>query len=295
MTNKEPIIVALIALYKPQKSEMANIEKYIDDLDYCFLLDDSGESHGEACKELLDKFSGKVEYYCNPENIGLVASVNNGFKMAEKYGADWALVMNPDGTFQNNAIKIFRRYIKETDTKEVGIIAPRFNIDRRPREAGHGYAEIKYADMTGCLYSIPILHKLGYYDQNTYFYGLDTEYCLRVLRNKYKIIECSEAVLNHRPAETYHVKVLGKTIFRCGKDNPQRYYYQFRSAYYINSLYHDFHNLAFHVYKWLKAVLFFDNKKEYFKMIKMGIFDAKHGFYGNINDRKAFYKKGIKE
>ena len=30
-------------------------------------------------------------------------------------------------------------------------------------------------------------------------------------------------------------------------------------------------------------------------MIKMGIFDAKHGFYGNINDRKAFYKKGIKE
>ena len=223
MTNKEPIIVALIALYKPQKSEMANIEKYIDDLDYCFLLDDSGESHGEACKELLDKFSGKVEYYCNPENIGLVASVNNGFKMAEKYGADWALVMNPDGTFQNDAIKIFRKYIRETDTKEVGIIAPRFNIDRRPREAGHGYAEIKYADMTGCLYSIPILHKLGYYDQNTYFYGLDTEYCLRVLRNKYKIIECSEAVLNHRPAETYHVKVLGKTIFRCGKDNPQRF------------------------------------------------------------------------
>ncbi len=287
MVNEKSIIVGLIALYKPQKEEMANIEKYLDGLDYCYLLDDSGESHEEACRDLLDKFPGKMEYYCNPKNMGLVASVNNGFKMAEKYGADWALVMNPDGTFQNDAIKIFRKYIKETNTEEVGIIAPRFNIDRRPREAGVGYAEIKYADMTGCLYNIKILNELGYFDQNTYFYSLDREYCLRILRNKYKIIECSGAVLNHRPAETYEVKLFGKIVFKCGKDNPQRYYYQFRSAYYINKKYHILHNFPFQMYKLLKVVLFFDNKKEYFKMIKLGIYDAKRGFYGNINDREG--------
>lgn len=287
MNNKEPNIVGLIALYKPQKDEMANIEQYIDDLDYCYLLDDSGENCEEVCRCLMDKYPGKVEYYCNPKNIGLVASVNNGFKMAEKHGADWSLVMNPDGTFQTDAIKVFRKYIREHDTGKVGIIAPRFNIDRRPREAGQGYVEIKYADMTGCLYNSKILNELGYYDQNTYFYGLDREYCLRVLKNNYKIIECSAAVLNHRPAETYEVKILGKTVLKCGKDNPQRYYYQFRSKYYIYKKYHNFNSWFSGVTKLLKVVLFFDNKKEYYKMIKLGIYDAKRGFYGNINDRKV--------
>lgn len=41
--------------------------------------------------------------------------------------------MNPDGTFQNNAIDIFRNYIDGNDTSEVAIIAPRFNIDRRKK------------------------------------------------------------------------------------------------------------------------------------------------------------------
>ena len=114
------------------------------------------------------------------------------------------------------------------------------------------------------------------------------EYCLRVKKNGYRIIECSEAVLNHKPAETYAVKLFGKTPFKVGKDNPQRYYYQFRSGYYIYKKYHSFYCFAFSVYKWLKVVLIFDNKKEYFKMINLGIRDAKRGFFGNIKDREKW-------
>ena len=194
--------------------------------------------------------------------------------------------MNPDGTFQNNAISIYKQYISQNNTDDVGIICPVFNIDRRPKEAGIGVREVKYPDMTGCLYNTKILSQIGFYDEKTYFYGLDLEYCLRVKKNGYRIIECSEAVLNHKPAETYDVTLFGKTLFKCGKDNPQRYYYQFRSAYYICQKYHSFYCFAFHVYKWLKVVLFFDNKQKYFKMINLGVKDAKSGFYGNINDRE---------
>lgn len=144
---------------------------------------------------------------------------------------------------------------------------------------------IEYPDMSGCLYNMKVLDKLGYYDQNTYFYGLDEEYCIRVRKNGYKIIQCSEAVLNHHPAETYCVRFLGKTVLKCGKDNPQRYYYQFRSGYYIHKKYHNLHNFMFCVYKFTKVVLFFDHKKEYFKMVRIGIMDAKNGFYGNIKER----------
>jgi len=285
-SDKQDIIMGIVPLYKPKLDEMENIKKYIDKLDYCFLLDDSGTSNIEVCQYLIDKFPGKVEYVCNSQNIGLCASVNNGFQLAINKGADWVLIMNPDGTFQNDALSIYRTYIKEADITNVAIIAPVFNTDRRQKKAGEGYRLIKYADMTGCLYNAIILQRLEFYDQKTYFYGLDVEYCLRVIKNNYQIIECSEVVLNHHPAETYNVKILGKTIFKCGKDNPQRYYYQFRSAYYIYQRYHNLFNIAFHIYKFLKVILFFDNKKEYKEMIKLGICDAKRGYYGKITERE---------
>lgn len=280
------MIIGLIAMYMPNPNEIDNISKYIGELDYCYLLDDSAQDNSSVVQTLVDQHPGKVEYYMNPYNRGLVGSVNNGFRMAIEKGADWVLVMNPDGTFQNNAISIFKKYISQNNTDDVGIICPVFNIDRRPKETGIGTREVRYPDMTGCLYNTRILSQIGFYDQKTYFYGLDLEYCLRVKKNGYRIIECSEAVLNHKPAETYNVKLFEKTIFKCGKDNPQRYYYQFRSAYYIWKNYHSFYCFAFHVYKWLKVVLFFDNKKEYYKMINLGIRDAKRGFFGNIKDRE---------
>lgn len=273
-------------MYMPKPNEIGNISKYIEELDYCYLLDDSAQDNSSVVQTLLDEHPGIVQYYMNPYNMGLVGSVNNGFRMAIEKGADWVLVMNPDGTFQNNAISIFKQYISQNNTDDVGIICPVFNIDRRPKEAGIGVREVNYPDMTGCLYNTKILSQIGFYDEKTYFYGLDLEYCLRVKKNGYRIIECSEAVLNHKPAETYAVRLFGKTLFKCGKDNPQRYYYQFRSAYYICKKYHSFYCFSFHVYKWLKVVLFFDNKKEYFKMINLGIQDAKRGFFGNIKDRE---------
>lgn len=279
MSNKNKI-VGIIAIYKPQNGELENIEKYLWDLDYCYLMDDSNEDNSKLFQPLIQKYNGKMEYVLNESNIGLCASVNRGFKYAENMGAGWALVMNPDGTFDDGAIQIYRKYIKNNDISKVAIICPTYNIDRNPRSASVGAREVKYADMTGCLYNIEILHKLGYYDQNTYFYGLDTEYCMRVVKSGYRIIECSEAVLNHRPAETRHLKLFGKTVFSYGFDKPIRYYYQFRTAKYIHNKYGFCKSDLFMAYKWLKVVLFFENKGEYFKMISKGKKDAKKGYYG---------------
>lgn len=274
-------------MYMPNKNEINNISRYIDDLDYCFLLDDSAVDNSDVVDTLVKKYPDKIEYCVNQKNLGLCKSVNNGFRMAINKGADWILVMNPDGTFANDAINIYRSFIEENDTSMVGIICPQYNIDRHPKKARRGIRNVEFPDMTGCLYNVNVLKKIGLYDVNTYFYGLDTEFCLRTRKNGFKIIQCSEAVLNHKPGETFEVKLFGKTIFKCGRDTPQRYYYQFRSAYYICKKYHSIFCFSFHAYKWLKVVFFFDNKQEYFKMIRLGIKDAKNGFYGNIKERKS--------
>lgn len=273
------MIIGLVAMYMPNKNEINNIDKYIKNLDYCFLLDDSAKDNSEVVDGLIKKYPDKVEYHLNVENMGLCKSVNEGFKLAIGKGADWILVMNPDGTFENNAIEIFKSYIGTNNTDEVAILCPQYNFDRHPRTAKKGISMIEYTDMAGSLYNAKILKKLGYYDVNTYFYGLDSEYCLRIKKTGYKIVRCNEAVLNHHPAHTEYIK-LGNLVFKYGKDKPERYYYQFRSGFYIHEKYHDIKQDVFMFYKFLKVLLLFDNKREYLKCIQEAKRDAKAKYYG---------------
>lgn len=67
--------------------------------------------------------------------------------------------MNPDGTFSNNAISIFRNYIENNNTDKVGIVCPQYNFDRHQRKAKAGVEEISYTDMAGSLYNASILKK----------------------------------------------------------------------------------------------------------------------------------------
>lgn len=278
-------IVGIIALYNPTAADFANVEKYIDGLDECLLLDDSGNNNLSECKDFIEKHPGRVHYMPNETNVGLTKSVNRGFEKAIADGADWVLVMNPDGVFENDAIGIYRDYIENHDCSNVAIIVPQYNFDRHPRKAGVGLKTVKYADMSGSLYNTKVLKKIGLYDPKTFFYGLDTEYCLRVKKNDYRMIECSAAVLHHQPAHTETLKIGNKVIFRYGKDVPVRYYYQFRSGYYIHYLYHDFKQDAFMIYKFLKVIFFFDNKKEYLRLIKKAKADYKNGYFGKLQEK----------
>lgn len=278
----DQVIIGVVALYKPKRSEIINIEKYIEGLDYCYLVDDSGEDNSEIFADFVERYKGKVEYYANTGNVGLCASVNNAITKAVNKGADWVLIMNPDGTFSTDAIKIYREYLKSNYSDDIAIIAPVFNIDRRPRQAGVGTQEITYADMTGCIYSTRVMNKIGSFDPKTYFYGLDSEYCLRIKKSGYRIIECSEAVLDHCPAQTREIKLFGKRVFAYGFDPPDRFYYQFRSAYYIHQKYGLNKTDFFMIYKMVKVILLFENKKSYFQAVRKGIRDAKNGYYGKM-------------
>lgn len=190
--------------------------------------------------------------------------------------------MNPDGVFQKDAIKIYREYINNNDCSNIAILAPRYNVDRHPRKAGKGIRDVGYADMSGSLMNTRVLAKIGSYDPNTYFEGLDVEFCLRVKSKGYRIVECSSAVLNHNPGTTKSLSLFGVSILKYGYASPERYYYQFRSGYYIHLKYHNKKWDLKYLIKYIKVLLLFDRKKTYLRLIKKGIRDAKQEYWGKM-------------
>jgi rhamnosyltransferase len=284
---KREKIIAVIPFFHPKRDEIDNVTSYLDDLDGCVIMDDSENDNSSMFDMLLKENEGKVYYYWNGKNIGLTASVNKGFKIAIKHEAEWILVMNPDGTFETDALSVYRSFISthKAAKQTVAVLIPQYNYDRHPRKASSGYKKACYGDMSGSLYNAAVLKKMGFFDEKTYFYGLEEEYCLRVRRNGFKIFQCMEAVINHNPATTNQSKILGLFVFKYGKDAPQRYYYQFRVAFYLLLDHLCLRSLILLVYKSLKVHLFFDQKQEYLRMRKLAWIDYKRGYFGKYESR----------
>lgn len=287
-------IVCIVPLYNPTNEEIKNIESYVDTLDYCILMDDSQVEHRNVCSVLLEKYRGRVDYIWNKNNIGLCKSANNGMKAAIKLGAEWILIMNPDSKPHNDIVSVFREYIDKNDTDNIAILAPRYNYDRHRRNIRLGNRKISFVMMSGSMINVKALKRIGFYDERFFIDGLDNEWCLRALRAGYHIIECSEALLDHHPAETREVKVLGKTVFKYGWDRPERYYYQFRGLFLIHDEYHSIYNDLFCLYKLLKCILFFDNKSEYKKAWQIAKKDYKLNYFGKIRDTIREEKVDVK-
>ena len=116
-------IVGVIPLYQPKKQDFPNILKYINDLDYCFLLDDTGKDNSFLCKEIVDVNPDKIQYVCNTENIGLCASVNNGFKLAKEKNTSIIDELSKD---RNNYPQIIDSFIcwLEKYSKIIGMKRP---------------------------------------------------------------------------------------------------------------------------------------------------------------------------
>ena len=281
------VIYAVVPVYNPKDAEIYNIMSYISKFDGTIIMDDSETNNDSAFKFLYDNPDLNCRYYWNGQNIGLTRSVNKGFKHAIDMGATWILVIDQDGRFATDIVSVYRTFL-EKDSRNLdrlAVLLPQYNYDRHPRKKKNGFRRAKYGDMSGSLYNVNVLKALDFFDENTYFYGLEEEYYLRVRRNHYNIIQCMEAVINHNPAHTETYMVLGVFPFRYGKDEPERYYYQFRVAFYILLQRYGIRSLILLVYKSLKIYLFFDRKQEYLEMRRKAWIDYKRGYFGKYESR----------
>ena len=272
-------LVAIVSLYNPTKEDRNRINSYLPLLENCILMDDS-----ENCLDLdmdnINESGCDVEYEWNGCNLGLCKSLNRGIEKAITLGADWILFMDSDSSFYNNIITVYKDYIENNDVEKVAILAPQHNYNRHKRKPKKGTRRKNKVMLSGCLYNVAAIKRIGTFDERFFIDGLDYEWCKRASTKGYRIIECSEAVINHNPATERQLRVLGKVILRYGWDTPIRYYYQFRSMFLMHELYRDIVLDMSLWFKPVKAFLLFDNRMAYLKAWKNAKKDARSGYYG---------------
>ncbi|MCM1343406.1 MAG: glycosyltransferase [Muribaculaceae bacterium] len=281
--EKKVNIAAVVPLFHPVLSDVSNIIRYARFFDECIVVDDSG-NNSVLFEQCTKSENSRITYLYNINEQGLSKTVNKGVEEAINRSASWIMIINQDSSIHTNIVAIFKEYILHNNTADIAELAPQYNYDRHPRKSKNGYKSITYADMTGSVINVNVWRKVGGYDTRFFIDGLDTEWCLRVRRKGYKIVQCSQAVMEHHPGETRELRIFGHAIFKYGWHVPVRYYYQFKAAFILHDEYHDIKTDLFALYKFLKVIFLFDNKAEYIKMIRQ----AKNDF---LNNKFGKYKE----
>ena len=270
-------ICSIVVLYEPNNKEIENILDYYDSVDKAYILDNSVESREAIVNDVLSKRSGyvkeKAEYIHFHKNIGLCKALNHGMKLAADEGFEWALIMDADSTFNTNVVKVYKDYIQKNNCSKIGVLAPVHLHDRNLESKFEGQRDVSWAMTSGCFYNISVFETANGFKEELFVDGLDIDYCYKMHRYGYRVVELADARINHLPAETRMFNLGGFKV-KYGVASPGRYYMQARAIVWLALEYKSLREVARYCVKWGKVLLLFDNKTDYIKQLMHGTKDG---------------------
>jgi rhamnosyltransferase len=297
--RKEPVplaevkVCAVMVTYNPDSSLEQNIRALLPQVDRLIVVDNGSELPIRSQIEAISS-ACQFEVIWNKENLGLATGLNIGIRNALASGDyTWIATFDQD----SRVVPGFRdamlnAYLSCPYQALVGIIGPHHVLfpDELAERQLHGkftplFREIPVVMQSGIFLSTKILRKAGLFDDSFFIDYVDIEFCLRLRKSGYKVIEATNAVLAHRLGDPSRHTIFGKTttVF---SHSPLRRYYASRNRVrmYPRYLLSDFPWICHDAWSWfkevVKLVLFEEDRKRKLSFIARGVWDAMRGRSG---------------
>lgn len=226
-------LIGVVVVYNPDRKLIINIKSYLDHLDQLIVIDNSDSSHNFTA---LDIHSDKINLIQKPQNIGIASALNIAAEIALKKGYNWMLTMDQDSAFMPGTFSAFAAIpgtIQYTD--KVAVLGP--EIHAEDEELPYETANILLEDAellisSGSIINLAVWKEIGGFEDQLFIDEVDHDFCLKALRNSYKVRLVRGIHLSHN---------LGKSVFSSNKRDavrkilhpPIRLYYIVRNGLYL--------------------------------------------------------------
>jgi GT2 family glycosyltransferase len=230
------LIVGSIVLYKNDKLQLSEaINSFLNTgINVRLILVDNSPT--DDLSDLIN--DNRVDYVFNPANPGFGAAHNVALKKSLLIGAKYHLVLNPDVHFSKGILEDAFLYMEkhlcignlmpmvlypDESTQFLCKLLPtpydwigrRFNpfqklLDNRNQKFElrfTGYNQIMEVPyLSGCFMFLRLeaIKKIGFFDENIFMYGEDTDLCRRLNISGYKTIFYPEVNVTHQFAKGSH-------------------------------------------------------------------------------------------
>jgi rhamnosyltransferase len=277
-------IAGLLILYNPSGYTVRkNIETYIEYLDKLIIIDNTNTfSQLNSINSLWHR--ERIEYFAMGKNNGLATALNIGSSMALGRGFDWLMLIDQDSSASSDMMDLMLESIGKFS--DCGILAP-LQITKTGDYVAQNneYTDILFTMTSGSILNLKAYQKCGPFEDRLFIDHVDHEYCLRLNKMGYKIIQCNKAVLKHSLGEIKDITLFGYK-YAITTHKPFRLYFFTRNGIYV-ALKYLFDYPSFFIYFCLqlgknifKAVFIEENKIDRLTMIYAGISDFFTGRYG---------------
>jgi rhamnosyltransferase len=291
-------ISAIIISYNPNEIIYKSVQQLSLIIGKIFIIDNNScQKNKEILFQMAEKFNN-IEIVLNGRNLGIACALNQGIKLSSESGFEWVVTLDQDSFFETNSLKqmfCLARYLSQNH--RVGIIAPTYQIkflkvnqsfyeafffNNVLVETQHGRYKNIFATMTsGNLIPIKVFEEVGNFDENFFIDYVDFEFCLRLNKFGYEIIQSFDTVLVHALGSSVERKLFFDLIrLQVSVHSPIRIYYKYRNRFITYKRYFfnfpvwviiDFLSIPREI---LKINLVCSGRLNYLKSILKGMFDG---------------------
>lgn len=218
-----------IVTYNPDIERLSgNINAIVTQVSRLFIID-NGSKNCDEVRELVADIDS-VQLTCNAENLGIAKALNQIAALAMEYSAEWVLLLDQDSIVPPDLI---HKYGSLTSNDRVAIICPEVvdynsSNNRIKSASSNEYDEVGMCITSGSYININIYKLLGGFDDNLFIDSVDTEYCIKVCLNGFRILKHNQVVLDHQLGKAQKHGLISTT-----NHNAMRRYYIARNSIYI--------------------------------------------------------------
>jgi rhamnosyltransferase len=287
-----------VILFHPEAEVVSNIQSYCAGVDALFVIDNS-LTEDQTLIARINALSDKIVYRWLGGNKGLSAALNIACRMALDRQYDWILTMDQDSSFLNNDLAAL---IEGVDAAEkrfgvVGILSPYHLVSTyfdRPEAAR--FTETRFVMTSGNLLNLRAMAGTGPFEEKLFIDCIDMDYCLRLRKAGYHIIQDNSIRLRHSLGDFKEGKLVALPM-GYSNHNPLRRYYITRNRVFLLKKYLGFDPKLC----WLQMratlgdvvrILFFEQDKGLkFRAMLTGLWHSLTNHYGPYNFPVVVEKK----
>ena len=224
------IITAGIVTFNPDLDRLKeNVNAILPQVDRVIIFDNGSENRESIEQEYQDR----AAIIKSEKNVGIAAALNGLMKKSEELGATWMISLDQDSVCSQNFCEQMRTYLYKEDN--FGIVAPVI-VDRNVGIVGHNpekeYKSVRTCITSGAFTKVKVWQEIGGYDESMFIDSVDFEFCYRVRKAGYKVIQVRNVQLLHEIGNSEKRKFLFWTIDVKNHSAFRKYYIARNNVYY---------------------------------------------------------------
>lgn len=201
-------VAAIVVMYHPAEDVLAKIIRYSTFLNNIIVVDNTdGVDQSEAFKYLANN----IFYMPLHANYGVAYALNIGVQKALTLGCLWTILLDQDSTLDE---KILCTTINAI-VPGVGIISPvQISKDKERRQLINksGAVDVLLTMTSGSILNLQAYKVCGGFEEKLFIDFVDNEYCLRLQKKGYRVMQCLDALLDHPLGDIKRVKLDRKSV-----------------------------------------------------------------------------------